>query len=344
MLFSGDPASAVSAFEGLTGSKVPFGINPADFVLDAMQYLRNSDIEKLQSINRANESDQRVAEAPSSSAGKHLSEGGSSSVSVSPSPPPFFLQCYYLSLRELRNLVRNPLLLLLHVGANIVVGLMVGFMFRGVTLDNSGVQNRAGMLFFTEAFLGLLSISSLGIWREERLVVVRESIAGYYHRYVYFSIKCFWDAVLLRVLPTVLYCFIVYWMVGLHDRGMESYPTEFLFFTLICIGVSVSCTAVCQLISSLIPSESAGTMVTVLLLLLQLVFGGFLINKKNTPSYLQWIQFISLFNYANEALMVNEFIGLNFIFQPGKEFLLFYYYSRFQTSSPTDDLSKSNCL
>ncbi len=40
-----------------------------------------------------------------------------------------FMQLYLLSLREIRNMVRNPLLVLLHVLAAAIFGLLVGFMF-----------------------------------------------------------------------------------------------------------------------------------------------------------------------------------------------------------------------
>ena len=60
----------------------------------------------------------------------------------------------------------------------------------------------------------------------------------------------------------------------------------------------------------------ASNLVAILIMLIQLVFGGFLVSKNSFPVVFKWIQDISIFNYANEAFMVNEFVGLKFKFQP----------------------------
>jgi hypothetical protein len=47
-------------------------------------------------------------------------------------------QILNLTVRELRNSLRNPLLISVHVFSSLVFGLLVGFMFYQVLLDNSG--------------------------------------------------------------------------------------------------------------------------------------------------------------------------------------------------------------
>ena len=125
------------------------------------------------------------------------------------------------------------------------------------SITNQTVQNRAGMFFFTEAFLGFVSLSALGIWREERLIVIREALSGYYTRTQYFLVKCLLDALFLRVFPVIIYCGCCYWLVGLQDGDMETMPLHFLSFTCICVGISLASTALCILISTVLPTESS---------------------------------------------------------------------------------------
>lgn len=276
------PLKCVQKFEKFRSKTVEFGGNPADFLLDTLASFTGDDYTEWKSF--LIKEDMRVKEEA-----RLMRDSGGRSGTVSAEGSPLvatpsgleidmsapvtstssmissskavganiFYQIGYLSIREFRNILRNPLLVLMHIVANISFGVLVGFMFRNVALDNSGVQNRLGFFFFTQAFLGFISLSALGIWREERLIIIRESLAGYYNRLSFFFVKCFQDAILLRIIPTIMYCASCYWLVNLQDGGMESYPSHFLTFTSICIGISLSTTGFCILISSLLPTESS---------------------------------------------------------------------------------------
>ncbi len=41
-----------------------------------------------------------------------------------------------------------------------------------------------------------------------------------------------------------------------------------------------------------------------------LVFGGFLVDISSVVSFLRWIQYVSIFRYAANLLLINEFMGL----------------------------------
>ncbi len=41
-----------------------------------------------------------------------------------------------------------------------------------------------------------------------------------------------------------------------------------------------------------------------------LLFGGFFLNSDTIPVWLSWIQYISWFHYANEALTINQWDGV----------------------------------
>lgn len=47
-----------------------------------------------------------------------------------------------------------------------------------------------------------------------------------------------------------------------------------------------------------------------------MLFGGFLLNNASAPSYVIWLQRVSFFNQAFEALVANEFSDGTFQFDP----------------------------
>ena len=42
-----------------------------------------------------------------------------------------------------------------------------------------------------------------------------------------------------------------------------------------------------------------------------MLFGGLFLNNGSVPDYLIWVRYISWFYYANEALTINQWIGLD---------------------------------
>ena len=66
-------------------------------------------------------------------------------------------------------------------------------------------------------------------------------------------------------------------------------------------------------ISVIFKNPSAATFVALLVMLFQLLFGGLLLSKREAPDSAQWIYNFSFFDFAFEALSVNEFNGLTLV-------------------------------
>lgn len=69
--------------------------------------------------------------------------------------------------------------------------------------------------------------------------------------------------------------------------------------------------------SSVTPSVAIGNLVVVIILLFNMVFGGFLINKASLPAYVSWIQYIAFLNFGYEIVCLNELQGVTIQFDPG---------------------------
>jgi hypothetical protein len=61
-----------------------------------------------------------------------------------------------------------------HYIVAVVVALLCGFFFYGVTNDIPGFQNRLGLFLFILSLFGFSTLSSLGIFANERMLFMRE--------------------------------------------------------------------------------------------------------------------------------------------------------------------------
>ena len=62
----------------------------------------------------------------------------------------------------------------------------MGLIFFDLSSDQAGIQNRLGALFFILLYLTLMSLSSLPVWREDKLLFRRERADGVYGVNAYF--------------------------------------------------------------------------------------------------------------------------------------------------------------
>lgn len=73
-------------------------------------------------------------------------------------------QFIILSRRTWRNLYRNPMLMLTHYAIAILLAVLSGFLFYGLTDDIKGFQNRLGLFFFLLALFGFSTLTSLTVF------------------------------------------------------------------------------------------------------------------------------------------------------------------------------------
>ena len=85
----------------------------------------------------------------------------------------YWLQLSVLCRRLVRATWRNPMLLAVNWGAALLMSLGIGVVYWHVTRDTGGIQNRFGSLFFILLYLAVMSLSSLPLWMEDRLLFIR---------------------------------------------------------------------------------------------------------------------------------------------------------------------------
>ncbi|KAJ3297942.1 hypothetical protein HK104_011342 [Borealophlyctis nickersoniae] len=218
----------------------------------------------------------------------------------------WYTQFKILSNRTFKNLYRNPDLLQTHYAISIVVAVLCGVLFWHLDLTLAGFQNRMGVLFFVCAVFGFGCLSSMQVFASERLIFMRERANHYYSPVTYFTSKVLFDLIPLRVIPPILLGLISYPMIGLRADT----PFYMLRHILTLVLFNLTAASACLAISVMFANTSLASLVATLVMLFEMLFGGLLLNKVMIPVYARWLNTLSFFNLAWEALLVNEVNGL----------------------------------
>ncbi|KAJ1915964.1 (ABC) transporter [Tieghemiomyces parasiticus] len=234
--------------------------------------------------------------------GEDGTAAASSSLSLgAPSRPSWATQFTILADRTFKNLCRDPLLLLTHYLISVLLAVFCGVLFYQVTDDIAGFQNRLGIFFFLCALFGFSCLTSLQTFSTERILFMRERANGYYAPLTYFCSKVVFDIFPLRVIPPFLFGLIIYPMVGLVP-GVE----HFARFVTVLVLFNLAAASICLCIGILCRELSVANLLSSLIMLFSMLFGGLLLNKESIPFYLRFFNDLSVFNYALEAMIVNE--------------------------------------
>jgi ABC-type multidrug transport system permease subunit len=223
----------------------------------------------------------------------------------------FISQLFVLSNRSFKNFYRNFYLMPAHYISAIVMGVLLGIIYYQLGNDIAACQNRMGSIFFMGTLLNFAAMSSLELFLSERTTYVREVANGYYYPFAYFLSKSMFDLVPLRVIPPILMGSIAYWMIGLRELA-----SHFAWFILLLIIINIVSGALCICIGSIASSVASANLMATTIILLNLLFAGFLLNKGSIPYYLKWVHYLAYFNYAYEALLINELYGFDIIIDP----------------------------
>ena len=197
----------------------------------------------------------------------------------------YMSQFLILSRRTWRNLYRNPMLMLTHYAIAILLAVLSGFLFYGLTDDIKGFQNRLGLFFFVLALFGFSTLTSLTVFSSERLLFVRERANGYYAPITYFAAKVVFDILPLRLLPPIIMGAIIYPMSGLTPE----WPSFFKFI-LILVLFNFAAAAICLFIGIVFKDGGVANLIGSLVMLFSLLFAGLLLNHDAIPPAALWLQ------------------------------------------------------
>ncbi|KAK9460334.1 uncharacterized protein V1516DRAFT_676352 [Lipomyces oligophaga] len=212
-----------------------------------------------------------------------------------------FEQFTILSVRAFKNLYRNPMLLLTHYVIALVLAILVGYLYYDISNDISGFQNRLGLFFFLLTLFGFSTLTTMHTFGSERQIFVRERANGFYVPVSYFASKVMFDVIPLRVFPPLMLGLIIYPLIGLSFEA-----NGFVKFLFVLMMFNLAAAALCLFIGVMIKDSGVATLVGILVMLFSLLFAGLFLNRESIPASALWIQNLSIFHYAFEAMLVNE--------------------------------------
>ncbi|MBZ3878829.1 ATP-binding cassette sub-family G member 2 [Sciurus carolinensis] len=149
----------------------------------------------------------------------------------------FCHQLRWITKRSFKNLLGNPQASIAQILVTTILALVIGAIYFGLSIDSIGIQNRAGVLFFLTINQCFSSVSAMELFVVEKKLFIHEYISGYYRVSSYFFGKLFSDLLPMRLLPSVIFTCILYFMIGLKAQADAFF---IMMFTLIMVAYAAS--------------------------------------------------------------------------------------------------------
>ncbi|KAL1555257.1 ATP-binding cassette sub- G member 8 [Salvia divinorum] len=228
-----------------------------------------------------------------------------------PSPPPIEqkVRCRSSRIQEItllyyrfwKIIYRTKQLLVTNTLQALGVGIVLGTIYIKIGLDKAGMEKRLGLFAFTLTFLLSSTTETLPIFINERPILLREASSGVYRLSSYLIANTLVFIPYLLAIATV-YSTSVYFLVGLCMTWQA-----FAFFVLVIWTIVLMANSFVLFLSSVAPNFIAGTSLLTLLLAGFFLFSGYFISSDRLPKFWAFMHFLSMYKYALDALLINEY-------------------------------------
>ncbi|CRG90900.1 ABC multidrug transporter, putative [Talaromyces islandicus] len=208
------------------------------------------------------------------------------------------------SIRQFQIMIGDKLSLGVKIASAIIQALVCGSLFYNLPLDSSSVFLRPGVLFFPVLYFLLESLGETTGAFMGRPILSRQK------RFAFYRPTAFCIANAITDIPVVFVqvsCFslILYFMASLQkDAGKF-----FTFWIIVCVNTLCSM-QLFRAVGALCRKFGNASKVSGLLSTVFFVYGGYLIPYEKMHVWFRWIFYLNPGAYAFEALMANEFGGL----------------------------------
>jgi ABC-type multidrug transport system permease subunit len=206
-----------------------------------------------------------------------------------------------LARRFWKIIYRTRQLLLTNALEALVVGLVLGTIYINIGIGKAGIEKRFGMFAFTLTFLLSSTTETLPIFINERPILLRETSSGIYRLSSHILANTLVFLPYLFVI-SIIYSVSVYFLIGLCPTWQA-----FGYFVLVIWIILLMANSFVLFLSSLAPNYITGTSLVTILLAAFFLFSGYFISKESLPKYWLFMYFFSMYKYALDALLINEY-------------------------------------
>ncbi|PMD28823.1 hypothetical protein L207DRAFT_266106 [Hyaloscypha variabilis F] len=209
--------------------------------------------------------------------------------------------------RAYRRLIGDPSVTVGQLVANIVMGLIITSVFYNLKLTTASFFQRSALLFFgvlMNAFSSALEILTL---YAQRSIVEKHARYAFYHP----STEAFASMLIdlpYKIANSIGFNLVLYFMSNLRRE-----PGAFFFYLLTSFLTVLTMSGIFRSIASASRTLSQAMVPAAVLILALVMFTGFVIPIDYMLGWCRWINYIDPVAYAFEALMVNEFHGVEYL-------------------------------
>ncbi|KAF2035084.1 ABC multidrug transporter-like protein [Setomelanomma holmii] len=189
---------------------------------------------------------------------------------------------------------------------NVVMALIVGSIYYGHSQGSSSFEGRGAVLFLAVLFNALTSIGEISGLYAQRPVVEKHNSYAFYHPATE-AIAGIVADIPVKFLQAVVFNIILYFLAGLRYT-----PGQFFLFFVVTYMATFVMAAIFRTTAAVTQTASQAMAGAGVLVLILVIYTGFVIRIPQMPVYFGWIRWINPIFYAFEILLANEFHGVNF--------------------------------
>ncbi len=219
---------------------------------------------------------------------------------------------FYLKLnvvRQMKILMRDETFLAARIGQVLIVGAIAGSLFSNIAKTDVATMN--GFLFNTLLFSALGSVALLPILYAQKAVFYKMKDELFCPTWT-FTLSQVVSLIPLQIIETILYTTIVYWAAGLSE---ETDGSRFFVFNLMSFMYAMVIAQIFRLISAVIAAPSGALPMAGVVLLIMILFSGFIQPKSLISNGWIWFYWINPTAWGLKAVTLNEFLSSKYDFQ-----------------------------
>ncbi|KZT65216.1 hypothetical protein DAEQUDRAFT_716908 [Daedalea quercina L-15889] len=187
----------------------------------------------------------------------------------------------------------------------VLQAIIVGTIFLRLQNTTATFFSKGGVLFFSLLFAALSTMAEIPALFIQRPIVQRHARAAMYHPFVEALALTLVD-VPMTAITLILFCVILYFLVGLQVN-----PGKFFTFLLFVFTMTITMKAWFRSLAALFKSAAPAQAVAGISVLILTLYTGYTIPQPSMIGALRWLTYLNPLKYGFEALVVNEFHGLN---------------------------------
>lgn len=295
-VYHGKASEAVDYFAKL-GFQCPSYVNPSDFFMRQLVVLdKEKDFDGVKRVQLLKDEWSTVHTNLSTQAQVEalpLDEENYEDARLGP-----WGQFAVLAKRNMVRIMRDRFAFQAVVFQTLFISVIVGLIYLQLDLNQKGIQNFTGALFFIVVNQTFSSASPTFVAVPTELpMIFREYKAGLYRLAVWYLSKNVSELPTQLLMPFVFFL-PAYFLIG-FDVGFEGYISLQLFVFL----VNSCAVALGYMVSCLCRRVDIAPIIGVVIILPFMLFGGLFLNSDDAPKYFIWIQYISPIKYGFEGMM-----------------------------------------